>query len=194
MGPSATSTARHPTASEIFSQEDRKVGRFLGFTPPATAQDATESLGDRCGGMQVARFPDCSHEVIGACIEVHRELGPGLLESIYEECLCRELATRGLAFERQKPIIVAYKGAELEQGYRIDLIVERSLLVEIKAVESLLPVHAAQVITYLRVSGLEHGLLVNFNAMTIRDGLRRLSRTPQTFRSSDLPVRKSRLP
>ena len=129
--------------------------------------------------------------VIAACIEVHRQLGPGLLENIYEECLCRELTVRGLRFERQKPITVVYKGAPLDQAYRVDLIVEGSLLVEIKAFEGASPIHAAQVVTYLRVAGLEHGLLVNFNAMTIRDGLRRLSRTPKTSRSPDLPVKKS---
>jgi GxxExxY protein len=136
-------------------------------------------------------FRDWSSEVIAACIAVHRELGPGLLEGIYEECLCRELTDRGLRFERQEPITVEYKGVPVEQSYRIDLVVEGSLLVEIKAIEALLPVHAAQVVTYLRVSGVEHGLLVNFNAMTIRDGLRHLSRTHKTFRSSDLPVKKS---
>jgi GxxExxY protein len=136
-------------------------------------------------------FGDCSSIVIAACIEVHRELGPGLLEAIYEECLCDELTRRGLGFERQKAFSVSYKGRILDHGYRTDLVVERSLLVEVKAVEALLPVHAAQVVTYLRVCGLEAGLLVNFNALTIRSGLRRVSRHPQTFRSSDLPVKKS---
>jgi GxxExxY protein len=179
----------HHGASEIFSQEDRKIGRFLGFTLRTETFGATPAPRGRCEGV---RFDDCSNEVIGACIDVHRELGPGLLEGMYEECLCRELTMRGLRFERQKPIIVSYKGAQLEQGYRVDLIVEGSLLVEIKSVEALLRIHAAQVITYLRVTGLEHGLLVNFNTLAIRDGLRRLSRTHPSFRSSDLPVRKSR--
>jgi GxxExxY protein len=132
-----------------------------------------------------------SELVIGACIEVHRELGPGLLESIYEAALCEELDRRGLAFERQKSFGLAYKGKDLDQGYRVDLIVDSSLLVEIKAVESLLPVHAAQVVSYLRLTGLDAGLLVNFNQLLLRDGLRRLSRTPKSSRSPDLPVKKS---
>jgi GxxExxY protein len=191
LGAGTASAVAADLRAQIFSQEDRKIGRSLGFTRSPAKYDATEAPSDRgeLGTMQV--FEDCSSEVIAACIAVHRELGPGLLEGIYEECLCRELAERGLRFERQKPVTVSYKGMPVEQAYRIDLIVEGSLLVEIKAVEGLLPIHAAQVVTYLRVTGLEHGLLVNFNAMTIRDGLRRLSRTPKTFRSSNLPVKKS---
>jgi len=138
-----------------------------------------------------AKFNDCSGVVIAACIEVHRELGPGLLESIYEECLCDELARRGLAFERQTPVAVNYKGRTLAQHYRMDLIVERQLLVEAKAVDSLLPVHVAQAVTYLRLAQLDAGLLVNFNALSLRSGLRRVFRHPQNFCPSDLPVKKS---
>ena len=155
-----------------------------------TLLGTTKSLNDRCGTM-TRRFDDCSWEVIAACIEVHRELGPGLLEAIYEECFCDELRSRGLAFERQKPAIVTYKGRKLEQGYRTDLIVQGQLLVEIKAIDSLLAVHVAQTVTYLRLCGLDTGLLVNFNAETIRGGLRRIFRTPQTFCPSALPVKKS---
>jgi len=175
---------------QIFSQEDRKIGRFLGFTRPSNTYDATRAIDDRFASM-TREFADCSSLVIAACIEVHRELGPGLLEGIYEECLCEELTRRGLSFERQKALSVTYKGRTLDQGYGTDLVVEKSLLVEVKAVEALLPVHAAQVVTYLRICGLETGLLVNFNALTIRSGLRRVSRHPQNFRSSDLPVKKS---
>jgi GxxExxY protein len=175
---------------QIFSQEDRKIGRFLGFTCRSNTCDATQASDDRFATM-TREFADCSSLVIAACIEVHRELGPGLLEGIYEECLCDELTRGGLSFERQKAVSVTYKGRVLEQGYRTDLVVEKSLLVEVKAVEALLPVHAAQVVTYLRVCGLDAGLVVNFNALTIRSGLRRVSRYPQTFRSSDLPVKKS---
>ena len=120
-------------------------------------------------------FDDCSERVIGACIEVHRALGPGLLESTYEECLAHELGLRGLAFERQLPVHVEYKGIALGSGYRIDLLVERSLVVEIKAVERLLPVHEAQVLTYLRLTGVKAGLLVNFHSAVVRTGLRRLT-------------------
>jgi GxxExxY protein len=112
------------------------------------------------------RFGDCSETVIGACIEVHRTLGPGLLESAYEECLAHELNLQGLCFERQRQVPVRYKGVFLELGYRLDLVVEGQLIVEIKAVERLLSVHSAQVITYLRLTGLTTALLVNFHAPT----------------------------
>ena len=184
------STVAADRSPQIFSQEDRKIGRFLGFTQPSDIYDATQATGDRLG-LMTREFDDCSSMVIAACLEVHRELGPGLLEAIYEECLCDELALRGLGFERQKSFAVAYKGRVLDHGYRMDLVIEKSLVVEVKAVEALLPVHAAQLVTYLRVCGLDAGLLVNFNALTIRSGLRRVSRHHPTFRSSDLPVKKS---
>ena len=126
---------------------------------------------------KTGRFGDCSEILIGACIEVHRHLGPGLLESAYERCLCHELRGLGLFFERQKALPVRYKGIELQHGYRLDLVVEREILVEIKAVDRLLPVHEAQVITCLKLSGLAVGLLVNFHAAAIKHGLRRLTRT-----------------
>jgi GxxExxY protein len=176
--------------TQIFSQEDQKGRRLFGITQRAMISDATQARHDRLAVVK-QRFVDCSGVVIAACIEVHKELGPGLLESIYEECLGDELTRRGLSFERQKAIAVRYKGRILDQGYRPDLIVERQLLVEIKAVEGLLPIHVAQTVTYLKLSGLEAGLLVNFNAMTIRSGLRRVFRSPQTFCPSDLPVKKS---
>lgn len=129
-------------------------------------------------GGKAGRFGDCSEVVIGACIEVHCVLGPGLLESAYEQCLAHELALRGLSFQRQVSVPVEYKGLQLECGYRVDLVVEGELVVELKAVERLLPVHEAQVITYLRLMGLQAGLLVNFHAETIKRGLRRLGLKP----------------
>jgi GxxExxY protein len=135
-----------------------------------------------------------SEMVIAACMEVHSQLGPGLLEGIYEASLCAELELRQIPYERQKPISVIYKGKDLEQSYRIDLLVDRRLVIEIKAVDELLPVHAAQLITYLRITGVDDGLLVNFNAVSLRHGLRRLSRTHETSRPSRppvLPVKKS---
>jgi GxxExxY protein len=190
LGAGTARTVAANASPQIFSQEDRKIGRFLGFTRPANIYDATQTTGDRFG-LMTREFADCSSMVIAACVEVHRELGPGLLEAIYEESLCEELTLRGLGFERQKSFAVSYKGRRLDQGYRLDLVVERSLVIEIKAVEALLPVHAAQLVTYLRVCGIDAGLLVNFNALTIRSGLRRVSRHPPNFRSSDLPVKKS---
>jgi GxxExxY protein len=135
------------------------------------------------------RFADCSEQVIGACIEVHRELGPGLLESAYEQCLAYELSQRQLAFEQQIQVPVRYKGVALEWGYRVDFLVAHALVVEIKAVERLLPVHEAQVITHLRLLGTRTGLLVNFHAETLRRGIRRLS-----LRSPSVAVDPTRLP
>jgi GxxExxY protein len=126
------------------------------------------------GGKEERRLWECSERVIGALIEVHRNLGPGLLESAYESCLCRELVVQGLAFERQRVIPLTYKGAVLDCGYRIDLVVGDCVLVELKTVDVLLPIHAAQVITYLKLSALPVGLLVNFNVPALRNGLRRL--------------------
>jgi len=122
-------------------------------------------------------FGDCSRRVIGACIEVHRLLGPGLLESAYEECLAHEFGLIGLSFERQRALPVSYKGVSLECGYRMDFVVMNELVVEVNAVERLLPVHEAQLVTYLKLSGLDAGLLVNFHSEAIRHGLRRLTRT-----------------
>ena len=114
-----------------------------------------------------------THKIIGAAIEVHRQLGPGLLESAYEECLCKELNLRGLSYERQKAVPVVYKGARLECGYRIDLLVERRIVLELKAIEQLAPIHEAVVLTYLKLSGHTIGLLINFHAQVLKDGIRR---------------------
>ncbi len=114
-----------------------------------------------------------TYEIIGAAIEVHRQLGPGLLESAYEECLCRELAIRNIPFERQKPLPLVYKDLKLDCGYRLDLLVGGRVVVEIKATESLAPIHEAVVLTYLRLSGCGLGLLINFHAMTLKSGIRR---------------------
>jgi len=109
--------------------------------------------------------------IIGAAIEVHRVLGPGLLESAYEECLCHELYLRGLSFERQVAFPVSYKGLQLDCGYKIDVIVEREVVVELKAIEKVLPVHEAQLLTYLKISGKRVGLLINFNVPLLTRGI-----------------------
>ena len=114
-----------------------------------------------------------THETIGAAIEVHKLLGPGLLESTYRECLCRELALRGVSFRREHGIPLNYKGIHPNCGYRIDLLVGDLVVVEIKAVEQLAPVHEAQLLTYLRVGGWKVGLLINFNVVLLKDGIRR---------------------
>ena len=115
-----------------------------------------------------------SEKVIGLAIEVHRHLGPGLLESAYEECLCFELKTNGIEHDRQVPLPVTYKNAKLECGYRMDVVVEGELVIELKTVDRLLPIHEAQLLTYLKLSGLKTGLLLNFNSSVLKDGIRRL--------------------
>jgi len=104
---------------------------------------------------------------------VHRALGPGLLESAYEECLCLELREAGILFDRQLSLPIVYKGIRLDCGFPLDVVIERGLIVEIKAVERLLPIHEAQMLTYLRLSRIQTGLLVNFNNLVLKDGLRR---------------------
>lgn len=111
--------------------------------------------------------------IIGAAIEVHRVLGPGLLESSYEECLCRELTLRRLPFERQRPLPVEYKGVHLNCGYRLDVLVVDAVVVEVKTVERVLPIHEAQLLTYLRLGGWKVGLLINFNVPVLKRGIRR---------------------
>lgn len=117
---------------------------------------------------------DLSRRVIGLAMEVHRTVGPGLLESTYEECLCRELELADIPFHRQLPIPIDYKGKRLECGYRLDLLIDGRLIVEVKAIERLLPIHEAQLLTYLRLSGKRIGLLMNFHSMMLKEGIRRL--------------------
>lgn len=114
---------------------------------------------------------EITEQVIGAAIEVHRALGPGLLESAYEASLCHELSLRRLAFQTQVALPVAYKGIKLDCGYRLDMVVVGSVVVEIKAVEKLEPVHEAQLLTYMRLGGYKVGLLINFNVPLLRDGI-----------------------
>ena len=117
---------------------------------------------------------ELSRQIIGAAIEVHRVLGPGLLESAYEECVCRELALRDVPFERQVHLPVEYKGSKIDYGYRIDLLVDRLVIVELKSVESLLPIHEAQLLTYLYLRQIWLGLLINFNVPLLKGGIKRL--------------------
>jgi len=111
--------------------------------------------------------------IIGAAMEVHRMLGPGLLESTYEMCLCRELSIRGIPFERQVPIPVEYKGVKLDCGYRADIVVDETILIEMKAIDSVLSIHDAQLLSYLKLGGWKIGLLINFNVELLKHGLRR---------------------
>ena len=115
-----------------------------------------------------------TREIIGAAIDVHRELGPGLLESAYEACLVYELNQRGLHLERQKPLPVVYRGVQLDCGYRLDLVVEDSVVVELKSVQSIEKIHCMQLLSYLRLSGYQAGLLLNFNVEVLTRGIRRI--------------------
>ncbi len=126
------------------------------------------------GGHRVD-INDITESVIGAAIAVHRELGPGLLESSYEACLAYELLCRDLPYERQKAIPLVYRGIAVESAYRIDFFVGGKVIVELKAVERLDPVHVAQVLTYLKLSRCRIGLLINFNVTLLKDGIRRLA-------------------
>jgi GxxExxY protein len=117
---------------------------------------------------------DLTSRIIGAAIEVHRELGPGLLESAYEECLCYEFSQRRIPFQRQLALPVWYKGILLDCGYRVDLLVDRRVVVELKAEAAFEPIFDAQVLTYLRLGGWNVGLLINFNVPILKDGIRRL--------------------
>jgi len=115
-----------------------------------------------------------TNEIIGAAIEVHRELGPGLMESIYEECLSIELTSRNVYFEQQKIIPVLYKQQVIKSNFRLDLLVENKVIVELKAVENLLPVHTAQLLTYLKLTECRIGLLINFNVPVLKNGVKRI--------------------
>jgi GxxExxY protein len=117
---------------------------------------------------------DISGKIIGAAIEVHKKLGPGLLESAYEECLCCEMQLRGIEFKRQVPLSLNYKGVVLDCGYRLDLLVEDKVIVELKSIEGLEPIHEAQMLTYLKLRNAWLGLIINFNVIMLKDGVRRL--------------------
>jgi len=117
---------------------------------------------------------ELSNQIIGAAIEVHRHLGPGLLESAYQQCLAHEFRERRIPFELEKPVPVEYKGVRLDCGFRLDFLVDGLVVVELKAVDQLTPVHDAQVLTYLRLTGCRLGLLLNFNEWRLADGIKRL--------------------
>ena len=115
-----------------------------------------------------------SNIIIGAAIEVHKTLGPGLLDSAYEQCLCYELSLRGISFERQKDLPVVYKQVKLDCGYRLDIVVEETIILELKSCEKIEPIHKAQLLTYLKLPGISLGLILNFNVPTMREGLVRV--------------------
>jgi GxxExxY protein len=132
---------------------------------------------------------ELTERIIGAAIEVHRALGPGLLESTYEECVAREMQLSELTFERQVPLPVAYKGIELDCGYRLDFLVEGAVVLELKSTDTLRPIHEAQVLTYLRLGGWTVGLLVNFNVPVLQKGIRRIVLNYRDFSAPSAPLR-----
>lgn len=119
------------------------------------------------------KINDLTGQVIGAAIEVHKELGPGLLESAYEECLCAELDLRGTSYKRQAALPVLYKGKEINCSYKLDVIVENQLILELKSCDTLLPIHDAQLLTYLKLAKIKTGLLINFNVPILKNGIKR---------------------
>jgi GxxExxY protein len=123
--------------------------------------------------MGSLKHENLTESIIGAAIEVHKELGPGLMESAYEECLCHELSTRKLPFQRQVPLPICYKKIKLDCGYRIDIVVGNTIVLELKSIEKILPIHEAQLITYLKLSQMPVGLLINFNVPVLKDGILR---------------------
>jgi GxxExxY protein len=120
------------------------------------------------------KFDELSNRVIGCAIEVHRNLGPGLLESTYEQCFAHELRVEGMPFKLQHPLPVEYKGLKLDCGYRVDLLIDNSLIVELKSVDSVLPIHQAQLLTYMKLSSIKIGLLMNFNVKYLKTGIIRM--------------------
>jgi GxxExxY protein len=125
-------------------------------------------------GEDLTPVNELTRRIIGSAMEVHRALGPGLLESSYEVCLTHELNSMGLRFEHQKPLPISYKGIQLDCGYRLDIVVENTVVVELKSVETLLPIHHAQLLTYLKLSDYKVGLLINFNVKLLKDGIKRI--------------------
>jgi GxxExxY protein len=127
-------------------------------------------------GLDARAYPekDLTEKIIGAAIEVHKHLGPGLLESVYQACLAREMALRGIQFEQEKSIPVIYKGVKLDCGYRLDFFIESKVIVELKAVDAMIDAYKAQLLTYLKITDCKVGLLINFNTPVLKNGIKRL--------------------
>jgi GxxExxY protein len=142
--------------------------------------------------MERGEYDRITHEIIGAAIDVHRALGPGLLESVYEACLAFELVQRGYKVDKEKPLPVVYREVTLDCGYRLDLVVDDAVIVEIKAVDSLAPIHDAQLLSYLKLSDIKVGLLINFHERVLRDGIRRLVNHYPDSPNSLRPLRAQR--
>ena len=145
---------------------------------------------------EIARLPrdkeEVSSIVVDCAFHLHKELGPGLLESVYEVVLAKRLEKAGLKVERQKAVPIVIDGLKFNEGFRADLLIEESLLIELKSVENILPVHSKQVLTYLRLLDLPLGLIINFGAETFKEGIKRVVNGPQSLESSNLRVNKTR--
>lgn len=164
----------HRGHGEIQTKANQTLGECRGLTDSVLRElCALFPLCPLCKIIFLMDDNEITHEIIGAAMEVHRVLGPGLLESAYEECLSRELELRNIKVERQKPIPVVYKDVKLECGYRIDLLVESRIVVELKSIEAFAPIHEAIILTYIRLSGCRLGLLINFNVTVLKDGIKR---------------------
>jgi len=159
--------AHFPLHNRLVKSPSRQINRAGKLPPGCMNHGDTEA--------QRNKLNELSGRVIGLGIEIHRELGPGLLESAYEECLAYELSKAGLRFERQKPLPVRYKEVQLDCGYRLDLVVEDELILEIKAVTEILPIHEAQLLTYLKLDRKSLGLLINFNVPVLKHGVKRVA-------------------
>lgn len=149
-----------------------------------------EKMVSREGAKTRRDVEEVSAIVVDAALQLHRDLGPGLLESVYEVVLAKMLEQRGLSVERQKPVPIRYQDIALDEGFRLDLLVENQLIVELKSVENLHPVHPKQLLTYLRLMNLSLGLLINFGAPLLKDGLKRVVNNHKNFASSRLRVRQ----
>lgn len=121
---------------------------------------------------QAPELKEITGRIIGCAIEVHKALGPGLLESAYQQCLCHELTSQGIPFEKEKPLPVIYKGCKLDCGYRMDILVNQEIVLELKSIDKILPIHEAQLLSYLKLAGLRQGLLINFNSILLIDGIK----------------------
>jgi len=132
---------------------------------------------------------ELTEKIIGSAMEVHKTIGPGLLESAYEECLAHEMQLRGLGFDRQVPLPVAYKGIKLDCGYRLDFLVERAVVLELKAVDALQPIYEAQLLTYLKLGGWTVGLLINFNVPVLKNGIKRIVLNYKDSSAASAPLR-----
>ncbi len=160
-----TETQRRKNYSVLSHLPDCHVGTLAGSFKVMSGMNPLE---------QRRKLNDLSGKVIGLCIEIHRALGPGLLESAYEECLAYELSKASLRFERQKSVPVQYKEVRLDCGYRVDFVLEELLIIELKAVAELHPIHEAQMLTYLKLNGNPLGLLINFNVPALKQGVKRV--------------------